>query len=914
MRRIAQFSLFFNYFIFIAGIVQTNAQVVSQASFLQARQKADAVVPFRILDQGTATPIEWGLDIAWLSEENIRRGVNYAGKDLIDIVRTSYMPTESVEGGELSTAQINKIRQRSTIIKNNLKSNISININDDHASVDSWYNEQSIGSVERGKRWAKVVDLSIQKYKELGLSNIVSISVFNEPDYGWDQGYSGTRMADFLNAVKSLKNDYDGAYDDVRMCGGNTLNCNYAYDWWNYMKTNLDEGNTHQLAGSFDNYASFFQTVREYGHHATADELHNTMEAMVGVEYGMQTGIWWGTCEHTRSQFMKATYHTNPGQRLGYAEHRNNWTAASVYRHVDGSIQAFGGTSERQAVETKYDFVSLDRPVWYSGLSGREYMMTLPGGTGYQQGQTNAETVVDIQSGDDIMPHIDGTYKVMNVNSGLIMGFSSNPSSGWSSATQKKNSTAKYLQWIVNPVPSTSEGDLSYYTFTLNTGKGMVLDILDWNMNAGANVGAYKGSLGTNEQWYLEYAGEGAFYIRSRFSTKCLEVYNGSKTISANIQMGDFKGEKYQQWRFIPTTSAPELVAPNAPTELTATSQASSIALQWKESEASDVATYVVLRSEDGTNYYAIANGLTGNTFTDNETADGVSYHYQVYAVDKCLNYSERTAAVSATCTGEKGLVAHLPFDYTLNDTTLNGNHSVVYGDTIWVEGKTGSALRFSGTDNFVQLPYAIANHDELTVACWIYWRGGSTWQRIWDFGTGTSQYMFLTPKCGSGMRFAIKDGGDEQQVNLGSNLPLNTWTHVTVTLGAEGATLYLNGEASATNPNVTIRPSDFRPVFNYIGRSQFTADPDLKGYVDDFRIYNYALSADEVKQLSENTDNIESIEDVDFNLDESRQDMSNQNTINGKSYDLSGRRIPTNTQLHKKGIFIKKGRKSLVY
>jgi hypothetical protein len=37
----------------------------------------------------------------------------------------------------------------------------------------------------------------------------------------------------------------------------------------------------------------FYKTVRANGHHATGDELHNVMEAMVGVEYGMQTGIWW---------------------------------------------------------------------------------------------------------------------------------------------------------------------------------------------------------------------------------------------------------------------------------------------------------------------------------------------------------------------------------------------------------------------------------------------------------------------------------------------------------------------------------------------------------------------------------------------------------------------------------------------
>jgi len=173
----------------------------------------------------------------------------------------------------------------------------------------------------------------------------------------------------------------------------------------------LDEGNTHQLAGSFDNFASFFTTVRANGDHATADECHNVMEPMVGVEYGLQTAIWWGTAEYARGEFVKAS----DGARLAYAEHRPNWTAASVYRAPDGKVQAFGGTSERQAVTTTYRFVSKDRDVFFEGYGPlREYYMELPGGTGYQNGQTGAERVVNITTGEDIQPIINGKYILIN--------------------------------------------------------------------------------------------------------------------------------------------------------------------------------------------------------------------------------------------------------------------------------------------------------------------------------------------------------------------------------------------------------------------------------------------------------------------------------------------------------------------
>ncbi len=893
------------YYVCVTCILWTttvSAQVQSTASMLTARERTDVVVPFRVLDEGVETPIKWGLDLQWLSEENIHRGTNYAGKDLIDIIRTGYKPSESVENGVLSNAQIDAISKRSNIIKRYAKSDVGINIASDHgeSEVASWYNVYSIGSTGRGKRWAQVIDLSIKKYAELGVNNIVSISAYNEPDYGWGQGYSNsTRKSDFLNTIKSLKEDYEGAYDGIKFCGGNTLNCDMAYEWWNYLKAYLDEGNTHQLAGTMDNYASFFQKVRSYNHEAVADELHNTMEAMVGVEYGMQTGIWWGTCEHTRSQFMKATYHGNPGKRLGYGEHRSNWTSASVYRHVDGSMQAFGGTSERQAVTTTYNLASLDRPVWFNGLPGREYVMTLPGGTGYQTGQTNAETVVDVQSDADIMPHIDGTYKIMNVNSGLLMGFASSPSE-WTSVTQRRNNnTQKFMQWIVSPIAATSMGDLSYYTITLNTDKGMQLDILDWNMYAGASVGAYAGGLGTNEQWYLVYAGKGAFYIRSRFSTKCLAVKGGSKYVSAKIEMADFTGEASQQWRFVPVGVTPELNAPNAPSNLQTRGQASSIRLDWTASSSNDVDHYVVLRSEDGTDFYTIANQVTSTAFVDNESADGVEYSYRIYAVDKCLNYSEPTEAVTGFSTSERACVMQLPFESTLNDTTANGNHAAMYGSVSYVDGEVDhNAIALSGSRNFIQLPYTVANHDEITIACWLYWKGGSNWQRAWDFGTGTSQYLFFSPRSDSGMRFAIKNGGDEQQIRTTSLLSTNKWVHVTVSLGAEGGTLYVDGEAIASNSSINIKPSDIQPIFNYIGRSQFSADPYFKGYVDDFRVYNYALSADEVKAIANHTDGIDDISDRESASIQLQKEIV---------YDLQGRPVPGRNA---KGVVVKKGKK----
>ena len=128
-----------------------------------------------------------------------------------------------------------------------------------------------------------------------------------------------------------------------------------------------------------------------------------------------------------------------------------------------------------------------------------------------------------------------------------------------------------------------------------------------------------------------------------------------------------------------------------------------------------------------------------------------------------------------------------------------------------------------------------------------------SNWTRIFDFGSGTSTYMFLTPKNGSSkIRFAIKNNGSNEQIIDGlSALATGGWHHVAVTLNGATGTLYVDGAQVGRNTAMTLKPSDMGSTTqNWIGRSQFS-DPYLNGRVDDFRVYTKALSASEVAALA---------------------------------------------------------------
>ncbi len=238
--------------------------------------------------------------------------------------------------------------------------------------------------------------------------------------------------------------------------------------------------------------------------------------------------------------------------------------------------------------------------------------------------------------------------------------------------------------------------------------------------------------------------------------------------------------------------------------------------------------------------------------FSDVETEIGATYYYVVSAYNQ-LGESANSAEVSCSTlpTGNQ-LMAHLKMNGNLADSSGHNFLANSSGSPAFPGGGyVGSSLDLDGTDDFVMLPARVVDSDDITVAAWVNWDGGAAWQRIFDFGTGTWSYLYLTPSGGSGkLRFGIKLGS-EQFIEAPSALPVGTWTHVAVTLSGDTATIYVNGSAVASSSSITIDPSDFKPGANFIGKSQWAGDALFNGRIDDFRVYNHALSAGSVAALA---------------------------------------------------------------
>ena len=126
------------------------------------------------------------------------------------------------------------------------------------------------------------------------------------------------------------------------------------------------------------------------------------------------------------------------------------------------------------------------------------------------------------------------------------------------------------------------------------------------------------------------------------------------------------------------------------------------------------------------------------------------------------------------------------------------------------IPGEIGNALQLSGNSEYVQLPNGLVSglHD-FTISAWVNPSANSAWSRVFDFGTGTNNFMFLTLSAGGGpLLFAdILPSGRGDVIAAPSTLPLNTWSHVAVTLSGNTGTLYVDGQPVATNNNMTITP-----------------------------------------------------------------------------------------------------------
>jgi hypothetical protein len=231
--------------------------------------------------------------------------------------------------------------------------------------------------------------------------------------------------------------------------------------------------------------------------------------------------------------------------------------------------------------------------------------------------------------------------------------------------------------------------------------------------------------------------------------------------------------------------------------------------------------------------------------------------------VDDIRLYRDAPAPIQAADPGTNGLALWYRMDGNVKDSSGKGLDGTAVGNPSYVEGPAGygQALQFEGIDDEVDVPIGtlISTLTSATFATWVNDSGqDGSWTRIFDFGTGNTNYVMLTPHQGAtgpltcDIVVATAALTVPQTRFAATNAVGTGWHHVAVVFDAAAmnAKIYEDGMVVASGVT-TVLPKDLgKTTQNWLGRSQFTADAYLSGILDEFRIYSRALSAGEIRYL----------------------------------------------------------------
>jgi autotransporter-associated beta strand protein len=262
--------------------------------------------------------------------------------------------------------------------------------------------------------------------------------------------------------------------------------------------------------------------------------------------------------------------------------------------------------------------------------------------------------------------------------------------------------------------------------------------------------------------------------------------------------------------------------------------------------------TYNITRSTSQSGPFSLVGSATTARFADSLLTNGTTYYYIISSIDGSVEYPGTSPIAATPQLGQWDY-------YKFNDSTgtraidsWGARHGALTSGASWTSGVQGKAVKLNGS-GYVTLPTALMSSvNDFTIATWAKVDASATWARIFDFGSGTANYMFLTARASTGyVRYEIINGGVVQQINSTVQITAGGWHHFAVTLTGTVGILYVDGVEIGRNTAMTKKPSTLgNTTQNWIGKSQWTSDPLLNGSVDEFRIYNKGLSASEILAL----------------------------------------------------------------
>ncbi len=212
------------------------------------------------------------------------------------------------------------------------------------------------------------------------------------------------------------------------------------------------------------------------------------------------------------------------------------------------------------------------------------------------------------------------------------------------------------------------------------------------------------------------------------------------------------------------------------------------------------------------------------------------------------------------------GLVAYYNFNYSLDEVTYdssgNNNNGNIH-EVVWSEGKVGNSILMDGKASYVEIPHSSSlksykNTNQLTISTWIYVTSepnNNSDHIFWTEHTvGHEHQHWFSPQLSTGVvGWRLWDINENYYDCWSSRvLDLNKWYHLAGTFDGSTMKLYIDGTIDTTVEaafKISAGTSS-----QYIGTKKKLDFGDFfQGLIDEFRLYNRALTEGEIEYLYNN-------------------------------------------------------------
>ncbi|WP_421762847.1 IPT/TIG domain-containing protein [Ekhidna sp.] len=241
------------------------------------------------------------------------------------------------------------------------------------------------------------------------------------------------------------------------------------------------------------------------------------------------------------------------------------------------------------------------------------------------------------------------------------------------------------------------------------------------------------------------------------------------------------------------------------------------------------------------------------------------SYNIQVITASQADISDEQLEIVSdALCA--KNLIAFYPFNGNANDESNNSNHGVVNGAILTTDrnGEQDAAYQFDGINDYISLGtsnvFSLGEYSEFTISVWILNytatiannKSETVFSKYISAGNNRIYDLYLVSD--HNLRFAAWENGASSNRNSVENPVDNNWNHLAIVNDGNDYIFYLNStEVARTSKTFEIKTSGSTSVETLLGALRFSKtnyDGPFNGKIDDFMLFNRALSASEIVTL----------------------------------------------------------------